>query len=154
MMSKTLSPISLCATAAASFERVGLQDSTRRCFHWRGMSGQLPSSPCTKRPSLRRARLERWFWILILLWVSLWSRPGRADPPGQLEGRATRDMQIEFVTPTDWGCTKRATCTVCRNVTDHPTSIRIGALNESTRRTQSLPPGAELEICSSGDAPS
>jgi len=103
---------------------------------------------------LAHARLGGWFWVWILVAVSSWSGPGRADPPGQLEGSATQDTQIEFVTPTDWGCTKRGTCIECRNVTDHPTSIRIGALNESTRRTQSMPAGAQLEICSSGNTPS
>ena len=95
--------------------------------------------------------LASWLSALILVAASLWARPLCADPLGQLEGRATQDAQIEFVTPTDWGCT-RGVCTRCRNVADHPTSIRFGALNESTRRTQRMPAGAELETCSSDNA--
>jgi len=92
--------------------------------------------------------------LLASLTVALSARTlGREQ--GTLQQVANRgNLQIEFATPTDCGCTKHVTCIECRNMTDHPTSIRIGALNESTRRTQSMPADAELEICSAGGAPS
>jgi len=100
---------------------------------------------------LRRAERGYRLWFLIFVAAASWVQPVHAERNG-FEGRVTQDMQIEFVTPADWRCTKRGACTNCRNVTEHPTAIRIGAVNESTRWTQTVPAAAELEICSPDDA--
>ena len=68
------------------------------------------------------------------------------DPNRQAE--ASCEMVIEFSTPTDWLCTHAdKDCTVCRNLSDRASELRLRCVGDETPERQLVPPGAELSIC-------
>jgi len=64
-------------------------------------------------------------------------------------GTTPCEMTIEFVTSGTWHCTdgNGGDCTICRNLSDHPSDILIRCVGQQTAERHRLPPGAELSIC-------
>jgi len=69
--------------------------------------------------------------------------------PIDADETAPCEMTIEFVIPTDWRCSNKdsESCTVCRNVSDHPSELAVRCVDQTTTKRRQIPPGAELSVC-------
>ncbi len=95
-------------------------------------------------------------WLIVSGAMLVALRTRASDlPPMETDESAPCEMTIEFVTPKDWMCSKndREACTVCRNVSDHPSELAVRCVDQPTAKRRQIPPGAELSVCAGTAAP-
>ena len=95
-------------------------------------------------------------WLIVGGTMLFALRTSASDlPPMNGDETATCEMTIEFVTPKDWRCSNNDSdaCTVCRNVSDHPSELAVRCVDQTTTKRRQMPAGAELSVCQGKAAP-
>jgi len=94
-------------------------------------------------------------WLIVSGMMLFALRSSASDLPADADETAPCEMTIEFITPKDWRCANKDSeaCTVCRNVSDHPSELAVRCVDQTATKRRQMPAGAELSVCQGKTAP-